>query len=137
MNATTLQQLAAATLTGTMPFPEILGRLMQEGVDHYQVDFSLLQFRFYGVAGGVVLAPLVLEGLPPVHATFDVAALKAAIHDSQVNGQKFRDFCRCAMLAGVQSYGVFLSGQRVMYAGRQGDHHVEWFPGAAPVGACH
>jgi uncharacterized protein YbcV (DUF1398 family) len=137
MNATTLQQLATATQTGCMPFPEIIGRLMQEGVDHYQVDFLLRQFRFYGVAGGVVLAPLVMEDLPPVDVRFDVAALKAAIHDSQVNGQKFCDFCRRAMLAGVQSYGVFLSGQRVMYAGRQGDHHVEWFPGAAPGDACH
>lgn len=137
MNASTLQQLVTATLTGAMPFPEIVGRLMQEGVDHYQVDYLLLQFRFYGVHGGVVLAPLVLEGLPPVHDTFDVTALKAAIYDSQANGQKFRDFCGRAMTAGVQSYSVFLGGQRVMYVGRQGDHHVEWFPGAGPVDASH
>jgi hypothetical protein len=32
------------------------------------------------------------------------------------------------MQAGVQSYSVFLRGQRVMYIGRQGDHHVEFFP---------
>jgi uncharacterized protein YbcV (DUF1398 family) len=137
MNATTLQQLATATLTGTMPFAEIVGRLIQEGVDHYQVDYLLMQFRFYGVHGGVVQVPLVFEDLPSVHTPFDVTALQAALHDSQANGQKYRDFCRRAMLAGVQSYSVFLSGQRVMYVGRQGEHHVEWFPGAAPVDAHH
>jgi len=128
MNATTLQQLATATLIGSMPFPDIVGRLMQEGVDHYQVDCLALQFRFYGVQGGVVLAPLLYEGLPPVAQAFDLPALKAAIHDSQTQGQKFRDFCARAMQAGVQSYSVFLRGQRVMYIGRQGDHHVEFFP---------
>lgn len=133
MNASSLQRLATATCTGSMPFPEIVGRLMQEGVDHYQVDYLLLQFRFYSVHGGVVLAPLVFEGLPPVAEAFDLAALKAAILDSQTNDQKFRDFSCRAMKAGVQSYSVFLRGKRAMYVGHQGDHHVEWFPGAAKL----
>ena len=132
MNATTIQQLATATLTGSMPFPEIVSRLIDEGVDYYQVDYRALQFRFYGVNGGVVVAPLAFEGLPEIHETFDAPALRAAIQDSQTRGQKFRDFSRRAMLAGVQGYFAFLTGKRVMYLGRQGDQHVEWFPGAAP-----
>ena len=35
--------------------------------------------------------------------------------------------------AGVAGYFAFLRGQRVTYLGRQGDHHVEWFPGAKPA----
>lgn len=133
MNAAAIEQLATATLNGSMPFPEILGRLMDEGVDFYQVDYRLRQFRFYGVHGDAVLAPLALKDLPEVHEVFDATKLQAAIHDSQMNGQKFRDFSVRAMLAGVQFYCVFLSGKRVMYLGRHGDQHVEWFPGAAPV----
>lgn len=135
MNATTIAQLAQSTLNGTLPFPEILGRLMQEGVVSYRVDFRTLQFTFYGAAGGVVSAPLQFEGLPPVGDAFHLADLRAAIHASQTQGQKFRVFCVRAMQAGVQSYEVYLKGQRVLYLGRHGDQHVEWFPGAAPTDA--
>jgi uncharacterized protein YbcV (DUF1398 family) len=133
MNATTIEQLAVATVTGSLPFQEIVGRLIEHGVEYYVVDYRTLQFRFYGAQGGVVEAPLAIEGLPSVQETFDLAGLRAAILDSQAQGQKFRDFSRRAMSAGVQSYYAFLRGQRVTYLGRQGDQHVEWFPGAAPT----
>ena len=135
MNAATIQQLARATLDGSMPFPEIVGRLFEEGVEYYLVDYRSRQFTFYGVAGGVVVAPLLFEGLPEISETFELSSLRAAIRDSQSQGQKFRDVCARAMRAGVQSYYAFLRGKRVLYLGRQGDQHVEWFPGAAPTDA--
>lgn len=64
---------------------------------------------------------------------FDAPALKAAILDSQRNGQHFHAFSERAMNAGVQAYFAFLRGKRVTYLGRQGDQHIEWFPGAAPA----
>lgn len=130
MNADVISKMAAATLSGSMPFPLIVGNLIQEGVEYYHVDFISLSFSFYSADGGVVTAPLAFEGLPEVAADFNAAGLRAAILDSQQNGQAFRQFCIRAMLAGVQSYLVFLRGQRVLYIGRQGDQHVEWFPGA-------
>ncbi len=135
MNAATIEKLASATLDGSMPFPEIVGRLIEEGVEYYLVDYRALRFTFYGVAGGVVVAPLQFEGLPEINETFEPAGLRAAILDSQSRGQKFRDFSVRAMRAGVQSYYAFLRGKRVLYLGRQGDQHVEWFPGAAPTDA--
>lgn len=135
MKTSTIQQLAKATLDGTLPFPEIVGRLIDEGVESYRVDYRALHFTFYGAAGGIVVAPLSFEGLPQVHANFDRAGLRAAIRDSQSQGQAFRDFCVRALNAGVQGYEVFLRGQRVVYVGRLGDQHVEWFPGAAPADA--
>lgn len=135
MDAENIQQLAAATLEGSMPFPEIVGRLIEEGVEYYLVDYRALRFTFYGVSGGVVVAPLQFERLPEVNSNFDLSSLRAAIHDSQSHGQKFRDFCSRAMAAGVQGYYAFLRGKRVLYMGRQGDQHVEWFPGAAPTDA--
>jgi uncharacterized protein YbcV (DUF1398 family) len=59
--------------------------------------------------------------------------VKADILDSQRNGQKYSDFTRRAMEAGVQGYFAFLRGKRVTYFGRQGDQHTEWFPGAQPT----
>ena len=130
MNADVVRKMAEATLKGEMSFPEIVGNLIREGVEYYHVDYVSGSFSFYSASGSVVVAPLAFEGLPEVAPEFSAGDLKAAILDSQQNGQKFRQFCARAMKAGVQSYFAFLRGQRVMYLGCQGDQHVEWFPGA-------
>jgi uncharacterized protein YbcV (DUF1398 family) len=135
MHADHIRHLGRATLTGSMPFPDIVGNLLAEGVEYYHVDYVGLQMHFYSAGEGVVLVPLSYEDLPPVAQAFDAAMLKAAIVDSQQNGQKFRDFSRRAALAGVAAYFVFLRGQRVTYLGRQGDQHVEWFPGTSSADA--
>ena len=83
----------------------------------------------------MIQAPLSYEELPPIAENFDAAEVRAAILDSQQNGQKYRVFCRRAMGAGAQGYFAFLRGQRVTYLGRQGDQHTEWFPGAKPSDA--
>jgi uncharacterized protein YbcV (DUF1398 family) len=133
MNADAVNTLAKATLDGSMPFPQIVGKLMAEGVAYYHVDFAALSFTFYSAAGSTVAASLTFEGLPSVSADFDAVALKDAIVDSQQHGQKFRQFCERAMRAGVQGYFAFLLGKRVMYLGKKGDQHIEWFPGAKPA----
>lgn len=132
MNANEIGELAKATVKGSMPFPEIVGKLIANGVEYYHVDYALGSFSFYSATGAVVTAPLLLEGLPPISEHFDTALLKAAILDSQQHGQAFRVFCERALKAGVQGYFAFLRGKRVTYLGRQGDQHTEWFPGAQP-----
>lgn len=135
MNADTVNSLAKATLDGSLPFPQIVGKLIAEGVEYYHVDYAAMTFTFYGSSGSTVTAPLTFEGLPSISGNFDASALKAAIVDSQQHGQKFRAFCDRAMDAGVKGYFAFLRGQRVTYFGRQGDQHTEWFPGARPADA--
>lgn len=132
MDADEIRALAAATRDGSMPFPQIVGRLIDHGVEYYHVDFARRSFAFYNAAGTSIDAPLALQELPAIAHDFDAGALKAAILDSQQNGQKFPVFCQRAVQAGVQGYFAFLRGQRVTYLGRQGDQHVEWFPGAKP-----
>lgn len=90
MNADVIRKMAETTLSGTMPFPEIVGNLIREGVEYYHVDYVSLSFSFYSATGGVVVAPLVVEDLPEVASDFNVAELRAAILDSQQNGQKYR-----------------------------------------------
>ena len=135
MNADLVQRMARATLAGNLPFPEIVGSLLAEGVEYYHIDYIALQMSFYSRAGSVVVAPLTFENLPSVASDFDGPALRAAILDSQRNGQEFRQFSQRAVQAGVQSYYAFLRGQRVTYLGRQGEQHIEWFPGAKPPDA--
>jgi len=130
MNTEIITEAARDTLAGTMPFPEIVGRLLTAGVEYYHVDYVGRRKTFYGSSGDMVTTSISYEALPAVSDEFDPVALRAAILDSQQNGQKYRAFTERAMRAGVQGYFAFLRGQRVTYWGRTGDQHTEWFPGA-------
>lgn len=132
MDTKIITETARKTLEGTVSFPEVVSQLLAAGVEYYHVDYVAMRKTFYGATGGVVITPIHFEGLPPVAEDFDAAAVRADILDSQRNGQKYRDFTRRAMAAGVQGYFAFLRGKRVTYFGRQGDEHTEWFPGARP-----
>ncbi len=133
MNTELIVEAARDTLAGTAAFPEIVAKLIAAGVEYYHVDYVGMRKIFYGPGGDAVVTPITFEGMPRVGAEFDAVALRAAIVDSQRNGQKFRDFSRRAMEAGVQGYFAFLRGKRVTYWGRSGDQHTEWFPGTAPA----
>lgn len=130
MKSEVVAEAARATLDGTIPFPEVVRRLMETGVEYYHVDYVALQQSFYSGAGEVIRTSITYENLPPVANDLDRDALRSAILDSQQNGQHYRDFTKRAMNAGVQGYFAFLRGKRVTYWGRDGEQHTEWFPGA-------
>lgn len=133
MDTKLIHETALKTLAGTITFPEVVGNLLRAGAEYYHVDYIALRKTYYAAGGSVVVAtPLNYEDMPAVAADFDAAALRADILDSQTKAQPFREFSRRAMAAGVQGYFAFLRGKRVTYLGRQGDQHVEWFPGAGP-----
>jgi len=130
MNTKIITETARKTLDGTMSFPEVVGQLLAAEVEYYHVDYVGMRKTFYSADGDAVVTPINYEGLPPVAADFDAAALRADILDSQRNNQPYRDFTRRAMEAGTQGYFAFLRGKRVTYFGRQGEQHTEWFPNA-------
>ena len=130
MNAKLITETARRTLDGTLSFPEVVGRLLEAGVEYYHVDYVAMRKTFHGPGGEMVVTPLNYEGLPEIAPDFDAAALRANIGDSQRNHQSYREFTRRAMAAGTQGYFAFLRGKRVTYWGRQGDQHTEWFPNA-------
>jgi uncharacterized protein YbcV (DUF1398 family) len=115
-----------------MAFPDVVRQLLATGVEYYHVDYVAMRKTFYSADGDTIVTPMAYEGLPPVARDFDAAKLCATILDSQRQGQKYQDFTRRAMEAGVQGYFAFLRGRRVTYFGRAGDEHTEWFPGAGP-----
>lgn len=133
MNTQLIHETARRTLAGTIAFPEVVGNLLDAGVEYYHVDYVVRRKSFYAEDGtAVVTTPIDYPDLPVVAGDFDGEAVKAAILDSQRHGQKYHDFTRRVMGAGVQGYFAFLRGKRVTYLGRQGDQHTEWFPGAQP-----
>lgn len=132
MESKIVAEAARATLDGSIPFPEVVRRLIETGVEYYHVDYVALQKTFYSASGEIIKTPIHYEGLPSIASELNVEALRAAILDSQQNGQYYRDFTKRAMSAGVHGYIAFLSGKRVTYWGRSGDQHTEWFPDAKP-----
>ena len=132
MNTQLITAAAHATLHAEKPFPQIVGMLIEAGVEFYHVDYLALRKTFYSGEGAIVSLSIPIEGLSQVALDFDAEALRSNICDSQQNGQSWRDFSLRAMNGGVQGYFAFLRGQRVTYFGRQGDQHTEWFPGAKP-----
>lgn len=130
MNTEKISLAAQATLNGTVPFPEIVATLIDAGVEYYYVDYPGRCMIFYSENGERFITKITYDELPTISSELDMAALRAAILDSQQNGQKYYDFSVRAMTAGVQGYFAFLRGQRVVYLGRTGDQHTEWFPGA-------
>ncbi len=135
MNTDLILEAARDTLLGTIAFPEVVAKLVAAGVEYYHVDYVGMRKTFYGPGGDAVVTPITYEDMPRVAAEFDAAGLRAAIVASQQDGQKYREFSRRAMAAGVQGYFVFLRGKRVTYWGRSGDQHTEWFHGAGPTSA--
>ena len=132
MNANIITDTAKASHNSEISFPDAVGKLIAAGVEYYHVDYITLQTTYYSAEGSVVITPLPYENLPTVSSTLNIQELKAAILDSQNNSQPYRRFSERVMSAGVQSYFTFLSGKRVVYIGRQGEQHTEWFPGANP-----
>lgn len=135
MKSEVIAEATRATLDGSMSFPEVVRRLIETGVEYYHVDYVALQKTYYSASGEIIKAPINYEGLPSVAADFNLDALRAAILDSQQNGQHYREFTKRVMNAGVQGYIAFLRGKRVTYWARGGDNHTEWFPGANPENA--
>ncbi|ADL54100.1 DUF1398 domain-containing protein [Gallionella capsiferriformans] len=135
MESKIVADAARATLDGSIPFSEVVRRLLETGVEYYHVDYVALQKTYYSASGEVIKTPIHYDDLPSVASEFNLEKLRAAIFDSQQNGQHYRDFTKRAMNAGVQGYIAFLRGKRVTYWGRGGDQHIEWFPGAKPQNA--
>ena len=119
---------------GTMTFPQIVGALMAAGFDGYLVDLRLGQATYYLQDGEGLELPTHLSSVV-VAAEFNVDVVKAAIHEAQalVPGYTYKGFCDKVKRAGCAGYLVSFLGRRVLYFGRAGETHTEYFPGTQTV----
>jgi uncharacterized protein YbcV (DUF1398 family) len=129
------QELACETLegseAGTITFPQSVQMLMEAGFDGYAVDFRR-SMRTYYLPNGEVLELQTPPMLQPVAQRFDTAVVKDAIREAQslLSGYTYKGFCAKVTGAGCAGYMVSFLGKRVVYYGRTGEIHVEYFPGA-------
>jgi len=135
--STDWKDVARATLegseNGSTTFPQNVRTLMETGFDGYAVDFRR-STRIYYMPNGETLE-LKTEPTPtPVAARFDAAIVREAIGEAQklVPGYTYKGFCAKVAAAGCAGYAVSLLGKRVLYYGRTGETHTEYFPGTRP-----
>jgi uncharacterized protein YbcV (DUF1398 family) len=127
MSKQVILELALATQQGKLIFPKVVQGLLEVGVESYLVDFAAKQKIHYLTDGTTYTVPMILDP-GPIAAEFNGAGLVAAIRGAQADTVRYPEFVKRSTAAGVIGYWAFLTGKRVIYFGRKGEHHIEEFP---------
>lgn len=131
MNTEIMHEVLTESQAGKLTFPEVVGRLLPLGVESYFVDFAARCETLYMTSGETYLEKMSLE-TGPVAPEFSADGVQAAIRAAQSDTIRYPEFVKRSTAAGVIGYWAFLTGKKVVYFGRQGESHTEWFPGAKP-----
>lgn len=130
MNDTTLSTLRAsfeASNQGTIHFGQLIGQLVEAGVESYHVDYRSGRTTYYLPDGST--ADLMFERpAQGIAEVFDGDALRAAILGAQQGRVMYPEFKHLSQRAGCAAYTVWIAGRHVVYLGRRGESHVERFP---------
>lgn len=123
------QACLIAAYEGSMPFPEIVGTLIEAGFEGYEVDYRRRTTTYFLPDGdSVQLANPAAPGT--IAAAFDAAGVAAQVKWAQSGAPDYAypAFCRNVKAAGCAGYLVSFPGRRVLYFGRTAETHVELFP---------
>ena len=129
MDLSVLQECEHLSHSGQAAFPDIVARLAQTGVERYCADLVKLEKFYYSADGQSEVVAMPLRDAPAIGAEWSLNNIRAAIRDSQEGEIRYPDFLRRVMSAGCVYYDVFINGRKAIYTGRNGDFHVENFPG--------
>ena len=122
-------EASRASDEGNQSFGEIVKQLADAGVERYHQDFLRSERTYYLPDGESEVVRNAAVAATPA-PLFSVAGVEAAVRAAQAGAIKYKEFCRQAMDAGCVGYLVSIVGRRVVYYGRTGDMHVEYFPGS-------
>lgn len=122
-----IQECVAASMSGSMTFPQIVGRLAESGIERYHADYSRKEITCYHADGDSLVIPVPWESYEK-GVGFSAPAVAAAVKQSQRGEHTYVEFVRKSMAAGCVGYFVQITGRRAIYFGRNGDSHVEFFP---------
>lgn len=125
-----IRACVAASLAGTLQFPQIVQQLISIGVERYHADYSRQETTYYLTSGESLVVEVPHEAQPTA-MEFSASAVEQAVRQSQRGEHSYRDFVRKTQAAGCVGYFVQLTGRRVIYFGRCGESHVELFPSAS------
>lgn len=129
MNPALIQKTIEASLNSTMIFPQIVGLLIEEGIESYHVDLVRNENRYYKPNGESHVAEVKLQH-SQARENFSAEQVNAAVRKVQAGNSNYKNFMQEISDAGCVYYITYLAGKKVIYFGRKGEMHVEHFPQA-------
>jgi hypothetical protein len=123
-----LDQCTAGAFDGSVPFPETIRRITEDGVEWYSANLIFGLKIYYGADLSHHQTPWPNWTRPPIADEFSPEGVSAAIRASQAGKINYREFLALIAAAGVVYYTVHLKGRRAIYFGRHGDSFTEPFP---------
>jgi uncharacterized protein YbcV (DUF1398 family) len=110
-------------------FGEVVKLLMEAGIERYHADLCRSEKTYYLPDGSSEMLSTKALQTKPVQ-NFVATGVDAAVRSIQAGKIDYQEFCRRVLAAGCIGYHVFIAGRQVIYYGRNGEQHVEPFPGA-------
>jgi uncharacterized protein YbcV (DUF1398 family) len=129
MDTEVMRKTLEGSEAGNLRFPEVVGALMEVGVESYHADLISGVDTFYMPNGDTHTEKMTLAPAR-VAEEFSETALVSAIRAAQADEIRYPEFLKRTMAAGTVAYRVFLTGRRAVYVGRKGEIHIEEFPRA-------
>jgi len=112
---------------GKITFPEVVEKFMAAGIERYHIDFVWGSNIYYWPNGDVHVEPAHKFNVAENLDKQKIAATVAEIQQGKIN---YTQFVEKITTAGCSHYYAALTGKRVIYSGRNGDSHTEFFPGS-------
>ena len=114
-------------MAGAISFPEVVGRLMSDGIEAYHVDYVRSENRYYWPNGESHVEQVPHKFSAPAQE-FSAEAVRSSLKRVQAGEIDYARFSEEILNAGCVFYIAYLVGRRVTYLGRKGDFHIEHFP---------
>jgi len=122
-----IREAADGSAAGRIHFGQVIGLLVQAGVESYVVDYRTRRTTYYLADGDTLSLDTPMPGVD-IAQDFDAAALQDAIRGAQRGEVMYPQFKTLSRQAGCVGYTVWIAGRHVSYFGRKGETHVERFP---------
>ncbi|CAO3433760.1 DUF1398 domain-containing protein [Azospirillum argentinense] len=124
-----LRECSRASDEERITFPEVVAALAVAGVERYHTDLVRAETTYYLPDGTTERVEARPSPLPPA-MEFSAEGVESAVRAIQAGTIRYGGFRERVLRAGCAGWTVSILGRRVVYYGRSGDSHTEWFPGA-------
>ncbi|MBL8389852.1 MAG: DUF1398 family protein [Hydrogenophaga sp.] len=116
-----------ASNEGRIHFGQVIGQLIEVGVESYYVDYRCGRATYF-LPDGDSLDLAFGKPAEGIAEVFDGDGVRAAIRGAQRGEVMYPEFKALTQRAGCAGYTVWIAGRHVSYFGRRGETHVERFP---------
>ena len=125
-----MQECSTRSHAGNIPFPQVVRKLAEAGVERYHADLYRGE-RTYYLPCGASHKDVVGAEAEPIAEEFSEAGVVAALRTIQRGEILYLEFLRRIQAAGCTGYFVLIAGRRALYFGRKSEVYVELFPAAS------